>query len=137
MDLTGKSARKPVPLQPYQAYSARYFQPNSPLREEVDDLWNRREEQEVIDILSPFMVGEASHNRRLFFHNAVMKWKCSKLSEDEKEELQAWIEDEVDERWDAIKHPWKNPQVEEADELTVENQYIQRYVATIFSERLT
>jgi hypothetical protein len=135
LDPTGKSSRKPVPLQPYQAYSARYFQPeDSPLRGEVEDLWQRREEQEVVDMLSPFMVGEASRDRRLFFHNTVMRWKYSKLSEGEKKDLQGWIDKEVEERWDTIKYPWKGPQVEKAGELTAENQYIQKYVFIPYSE---
>jgi hypothetical protein len=123
-----------VPLQPYQAYSTRFFQPKgSPLRDEVADLWQRRAEQEVVDNLSPFMVGEVGGDRRLHFHNAVMRWKCSKLSEGEKQDLQIWINKEVEERWDAIKHPWRNPQVEDVDELTAENQYIQEYVFILSS----
>ena len=97
------------------------------MREEVQDLWERRGEQEVIETLSSFMAGEVSGDRRLFFHNAVMRWKCSKLSEDEKKDLQAWIDKDVEERWDAVKHPWRNSQAEEVDELTAENQYVQRY----------
>ena len=39
-----------------------------------------------------------------------------------------WIDDKVEQRWDAIQHPWQNPNAVEVEELTVENQYIQKYV---------
>lgn len=80
-------------------------------------------------MLSPFFVGEANGDRRLFFHNAVMRWKCSKLTKEENQDLQEWIDNEVEERWDAIKHPWRNPRIKQVDELTAENQYVQRYSA--------
>lgn len=72
------------------------------------------------------MVGEGGKDRRLFFHNAVMRWKYSKLSDEEKKDLQAWIEEEVERRWDDIQHPWRASKDDEVDDLTAENQYIQR-----------
>lgn len=128
-DLTGKHARKPSPLQPHQAYSVRYFRPeNSPLRMEVNNLWARRQEQEVVNMLTPFFIKEKDCDTRMLFHNAVMCWKCSELSEDEKQDLQTWIDDKVEQCWDVIQHPWRNPNAMEVEELTAENQYIQKYV---------
>lgn len=97
------------------------------LRKEVADLWKRRKDNDVVEMLAPFMVREAGNDSHLVFHNAVMQMKCSKLSEDERQDLQAWIEEEVKERWDIIKHPWKHPQAKQVDELTTENEYVQRY----------
>lgn len=97
------------------------------MRKEVEDLWSRRGEQEVINTLSPFTVGDTSGDHRLFFHNTVMRWKCSQLSEDEKQELQVWIDDDAERRWDAVKHPWRASQDDKVNELTAENQYVQKY----------
>ena len=56
LDLTGKSTRKPALLQFHHAFSVRFFRPKgSPLRQEVKDLWERRQEKSVIDLLTPFM----------------------------------------------------------------------------------
>lgn len=103
-----------------------HFQPeDSPLREEVEDLWTRRKEQEVVDKLAPFMYKEEHSDTRMLFHNAVMRWKCSLLDDDQQHELQQWIEADVERKWDLIQHPWKSSQGEGVDDLTAENQYIQ------------
>jgi hypothetical protein len=103
-----------------------HFQPtDSPLREEVEDLWARRKEQEVIDKLSPFMFKGEHSDTRMLFHNAVMRWKCSLLHEDEHRELQEWIESDVARKWDIIQYPWKPSQGDGVDDLTAENQYVQ------------
>ena len=129
LDLTGISARKPCPLQPYQAYSSRYYnETGSPLHKIVQDLWVRREEQGVISLLAPFMVAEAAGDHRMLFHNAVMRLKYSELSDDEKQDMKDWIDKEVEERWDRSLHPWKTG----VDDLTAENRHIQRY-ATILT----
>ena len=95
---------------------------------EVNDLWACRQEQEVVDMLTLFFIKEKDCDTRMLFHNTVMCWKCSELSEDEKQDLQMWIDDEVEQCWDAIQHPWRNPNAVEVEELTAENQYIQKYV---------
>lgn len=130
LDLSGKRARKPSPLQPHQAYSVKYYQDEkSPLRPVVEDLWNRRKEKAVIDLLAPHMVGEKGATNRMLFHNAVMRLKHSELSESEKQKLQEWIDEEVEDRWDAARYPWKNPDGTDAENLTAENQYVQRSVS--------
>ena len=42
-------------------------------------------------------------NRRLGFHNAVMWWKCSLLTDEERQEHQNWIEEHVLEKEEEIK----------------------------------
>ena len=102
-----------------------HFQPDdSPVRKEVKDLWTRRKEKDVVDQLSAFK-GQQDADSPMLFHNAVMRWKCSLLSEDERHELQAWTERDVEKKWDAIQHPWRVCKDEEVDDLTAENQFIQ------------
>jgi hypothetical protein len=128
--LTGRSQRKPAPLQFHQAFSVRFFQPkDSPLRKEVDDLWKRRGEKEVIDLLAPFVPTEDPPNSRLGFHNAAMRWKCSLLTEEEQQEHQDWIDEDAVEKEKSMNQPWKALQEVGDDELSAENQYIQRYVS--------
>ena len=94
----------------------------------MDQLWERRQEQEVINLLSPFVMKKEDWNTRMFFHNAVMRQKCSLLTEDEKADLQAWIDDDVQKRWEGIKEPWKTTGSKDVSELTAENQHVQGYV---------
>ena len=104
LDLTGKANRKVALLQFHHAYSIRFFQPeNSPLHQEVEDLWNRWEEKVVIDQLAPFMKINEHSDRCLGFHNAVMLWKCSLLTDEERQEHQNWIEEHVLEKEEEIK----------------------------------
>ena len=130
LDLAGKSNRKPAPLQLYQAYSVRFSRPkDSPVRQEVEDLWNRREEKSVVDQLTPFMNSGDPLNSRLAFHNTVMRWKCSLLTDEERKELQDWIAERVVEKEEEMNRPWRATQDTScADELSAENEYIQRCV---------
>jgi len=80
-------------------------------------------------MLSPFLIKEGDINSRMLFHNAVMRRKCSSLSEEEELDLQAWIDDDVAKKWADIQQPWKSLQTDDVDELTAENQYVQRYVS--------
>ena len=138
LDLAGKSNRKRAPYQFHHAFSVRYFGgKDSPLRREVDDLWNRRGEKSVIDLLAPFMhTDDSSHpqshnpddSSRLQFHNAVMRWKCSLLTDEQRQEHHEWIEQTRAEKEDEARRPWKAVQDVGDDELLVENMYIQKYV---------
>lgn len=98
------------------------------LREEVDELWKRHQDQDVIDLLAPFMLKEKDGDTRMLFHNAVMRQKCSLLTEDEKRDLQNWIDDDVQKRWDRVRYPWKTAKSKDVSELTAENQHVQKYV---------
>ena len=104
LDLTEKANRKVAPLQFHHAYSIHFFRPeNSPLRQEVEDLWNQREEKVVIDQLARFIKINEHSDRRLGFHNTVMRWKCSLLTDEERQEHQNWIEEHVLEKEEEIK----------------------------------
>ena len=130
LDLTGKAVRKPSPYQLHHAYSVRYFRPaNSPLRKEVDDLWERQADKTVIDLLSPFLKTDNSGDKQLNFHNAIMRWKCSLLNKEELQEMEDWIADAVLKKGEEISKPWKVGLGEDGDELSVENEYIQRCVS--------
>ena len=136
LDLTGKAMRKPTPYQFHQAYSILYYRPkDSPLREEIDNLWKRREEQEVIDLLSPFTkLDKPTADTRLNFHNTAMRWKCSLVTEEERQEMEEWIASSVLGKEEDILKPWK---AEEGDnEQSMENEFIQRYVFPSLSKVL-
>jgi hypothetical protein len=75
------------------------------------------------------MINKADYDSRMLFHNGVMRWKCSLLNEQEKLDLQAWVDDDIAKRWEDIQKPWKSLQTEDMDELTAENQYVQKYVS--------
>lgn len=128
LDLSGKGNRRPPPLQLHQAYSVRYFREDSddsPLRKEVDGLWDNRKKPEVIELLSPFVLSESDWENRMLFHNAVMRQKCSELDDDKKRELQDWAEEESKKRVELVSHPWGALQTDAVDELTAENQHVQ------------
>ena len=132
MDLTEKPDRKLVPLQFHHAFSKRFYLPeNSPLRQEVEDLWNRREEESVRDLLSPFFYADDPPEIRIGFHNAVMRWKCSLLTDEQRQEHQEWIDAKFLEKAEEVNQPWKVNQEaagSDVDELSAENNYIQRFV---------
>ena len=67
----------------------------------------------------------------MLFHNAVMRWKCSLLNEDERREIEDWIATDMQRQWDEVQHLWKAMQTKGVDELTTKNQYIQKYVYLI------
>ena len=102
----------------------------------MNHLWEHRQEQEVADLFSPFMVKGEDSDTRMLFHNAVMRQKCSLLTEDEKAKFQVWIDDDVQRRWEGIKEPWKTTGSKDISELTAENQYVQGYVF-FFTPRIT
>ena len=72
------------------------------------------------------MIREKDNDTRMLFHNAVMRQKCSLLTEAEKHDLQAWIDEDAQMRWELVTQPWKANQTKGVDQLTAENQYIQR-----------
>ena len=110
----------------HHTYSIRYHQDaDSPLRKEVNDLWDQQGDEDVIEQLAPFTkADDPSGDSRLNFHNAVMCWKCSLLTDEELQEMAEWIANSVAEKEEVISKPWKAGQVEEG--LSVENEYIQR-----------
>ena len=127
LDLSGKSDRKTSPLQFHHAFSVRYHRdPDSPLRHEVRDLWERRNHASVIKLLDGFWDPKQPLDP-LKFHNAVMWWKCSLLTPEQQQEHQEWIDQNTLEREEELKQPWKATRETTTEELSVENEYIQRY----------
>jgi len=66
---------------------------------------------------------------RLNFHNTVMRWKCSSLTPEEIRTLEDWIADSLHTKEEESLKPWMAG--EGGDELSAENEYIQRYVLPI------
>jgi len=66
---------------------------------------------------------------RMLFHNAVMRQKCSLLTEDEMDDLQAWIEEDTRQRLEGVQQPWKMGKSKDVSELTAENQHVQTCVS--------
>ena len=132
LDLSGKSGRKKPPYQLHQAFSVLYWKPqDSPLRREVQDLWERRDEDPVRETLKPFLKETAktsmTRSKRLMFHIAVMRWKCSLLSPEELAALQDWINEQQKARKKESELPWSSEANEYGDALFSENAHIQRY----------
>ena len=125
--MTGKADRKPAPHQFHHGYSIRFYRPkDSPLRKEAEDLWERRKEESIIAKLTPFMATGGSFDKYLDFHNALMRWKCSLLTDEERQEHQEWIDQDLLEREEGTKEPWKVTRGEDDDAEPTENEYIQR-----------
>lgn len=133
LDLSGRSKRKAHPYQPHQAFSILYWKPpGSPLRQEVDELWNNRHEDGIRETLSPFLKetagSSASRSAKLVFHMAVMRWKVSNLGPNELATLQSWIDEQRKSKEQARVLPWSQEAEEYGDPLFAENTYIQGYV---------
>lgn len=139
LDLSGKSKRKKPPYQLHQAYSILHWKPqDSPLRLEVQDLWNRRNEDSVRESLRPFLKEAAksstTSSEKLLFHIAVMRWKCSLLNSDEITTLQDWIDEQQKARRKAQGLAWSEEADEYGDDLFTENNHIQRYALSLLTE---
>lgn len=128
LDLSGKNNRKPIPLQFHHAFSARFHRSDETLQKEIDDLWDRRGEESVIKLLTPFATTN-TFTEHLDFHNSAMRWKCSLLTDEQSQEHQDWIDRELADREEKLKQPWKATEKAGADKLSAENQYIQGYVS--------
>ena len=128
LDLSGKSNRKLTPLQFHHAFSARFHRSDEILQKEVDDLWDRRGEESVIELLTPFATTN-TFTERLDFHNSAMRWKCSLLTDEESQEHQDWIDRELADREEKLKQPWKATGETGPNKLSAENEYVQRYVS--------
>jgi hypothetical protein len=108
-----------------------FYQPeDSKLRPEIKALWKRRKEQSVIDLLSPFVSTDDISGHYISFQNTAMRWKCSTLTDEVRQEVQDWIDENLLEKEDDVAHPWKATQGDDEDELVAENRYIQGYVSS-------
>lgn len=104
----------------------------SPLRNEVKDLWDRRNETSVRETLKPFLNDTIkflmSCSERLLFHMAVMRWKWTLLTPDELATLRNWIDEQQKSKGKAHAFPWSEEAGKHGDDLFAENTYIQRCV---------
>lgn len=130
LDLTGKSKRKASSYQLYQTFSFLYWRPpESPLRREVEELWEKRHEDHVREVLSPASLKEATkssatHSEKLVFHMAVMRWKVNALTPNELDVLNTWIDGEQKSK---NMPPWSQEANEYGDVHFAESSHIQRY----------
>jgi len=69
----------------------------------------------------------------LNFHNAVMRWKCSLLTQEEIQMLEDWIARSLHTKEEELAKPWTVGEGE--DELSKENEYIQRYISPDLQQR--
>lgn len=63
---------------------------------------------------------------------AVMRWKCTLLTPDERTELETWIDEQHKSKEVARTLPWSEEANEHGDQLFAENTYIQRYLVPCF-----
>jgi hypothetical protein len=134
LDLVINNSRKIAPIQFHHAYSKRIFQPKgSALRREVADLRKRRKNKDVIDMLAPFTTSADPSDHHLSFHNTVMRYKCSLLTDEERQENQDWINERLKEKEDKARYPWRESMKDGDDELLAENTYYQKYFLHSFS----
>ena len=111
LDLTGKFKCRTRPYQLHQAFSVLHWQPpESPLRQELKKLWEDRNEEHVRVTLGPFLneAAEFSSHRygKLTFHMAVMRWKVSKLTAEELDNLRSWVDEQHKSKEQARTLPW-------------------------------
>ena len=133
LDLTGKSRRKIRPHQLYQAFSILYWRPpGASLRQEVEDLWEKRHEDGVRELLGPFLKEAVKSltpkSEKFLFHMAVMRWKVDVLPPEELDFLHSWIKDQQKLKEEVRALPWSQEADEYGDPLFAENAYIQGYV---------
>ena len=86
----------------------------------------------MLEMLKPFFKETAkaltTTSEKLLFHMAVMRWKCSILSSDERAELQGWINEQHKLKETARALPWSEEATEHGDNAFAENVYVQRFV---------
>ena len=133
LDLTGKSRRKTRPHQLHQAFSILNWRPpGPPLRQEIEDLWEKWHEDVVYELLGPFLKEAAKSltpkTERFLFHMAVMRWKADALPPEELDLLRSWIKDQQKLKGEVRVLPWSQEADEYGDPLFAENAYIQGYV---------
>ena len=68
-----------------------------------------------------------SSDTYIAFHNTVMRWKCSQLTEEELRDMDEWIANSLSEKKEERLKPWKAMQGEET-EWSAENEYVQKCI---------
>jgi hypothetical protein len=128
LDLAGRSTRRKPPLQKWQAFSSLYYRAeDSPLRTEVKSLFDQRHDPQVVGFLAEFLppgtdIATVDH---LTFLGAFARERCNRLSNEEEERVQAYIEEQ---QMLAVEHhdrPWFLDDSYKDNPLWAENKYIQ------------
>lgn len=128
LDLSGKYSRKRPPLQRWQAFSAIYYRPKgSPLRDEVKSLYKRRGDPAAIEFLVDFLPPKADVEKLeyLNFLSAYLRERCTHLSNDEEQAVEAYIKEEALSAMEIRDRPWLFDDNFEDEPLLAENKYIQ------------
>jgi hypothetical protein len=96
---------------------------DSPLHAEVRLLFERR----------PAATGSLAHSHKhyLTFLGAYLRERCTRLSEEEKQKIQAYIDQQESLAVELRDKPWSLKDDDETDPLLRENKYIQAYVSPL------
>jgi hypothetical protein len=113
-----------------------YRPQGSPLRDKVKALFEKRHEPATVGFLAKFLPPDTNISTvdRLTFLSAFARERCTRLSNEEEEEIQAYIQEQsllVAERRD---RPWFLDEDYEDKPLLAENRYIQQYVPPLFHD---
>jgi len=129
LDLAGRNTRKKPPLQKWQAFSALYYRPkDSPLRTEVKSLFDQRHEPTAVQFLADFLPPntDIAKTEFLIFLGAFLRNRCTHLSSDEEEQVQAYIEQQEQVAAEYRNQPWFAEDDYDDKPLLAENRYIQQ-----------
>ena len=129
LDLSGKQTRKKPPLQPWQAFSIIYYRPtNSPLRREVDALFNQRNDSAAVKYLAKYLPPDVDMSTidRLRFLSAFLRERCTRLSSEEEVKVKAYIEEHSLQEGERRDQPWFLDDNYEDKPLLAENRFIQQ-----------
>jgi hypothetical protein len=129
LDLSGKHSRKRPPLQKWQAFSALYYRPqDSTIRDEVKSLFKRRNDPAVVGFLADFLPSgtNISTTDHLTFLSAYARERCTRLSSEEEEDIQAYIEEQQLLAKEHQDRPWYFDNDFEDKPLLAENRHVQQ-----------
>jgi hypothetical protein len=118
-------------LQKWQAFSVIYHRPKgSPLRDQVQSLFEQRNDPAAVGFLSDFLPPnvDISTIDHLTFLSAYMRERCTRLSAEEEQKVDAYIERQEALAAEERHRPWFLESDCEDEPLSTENKYIQAYV---------
>ena len=129
LDLSGKHTRKKPPLQQWQAFSAIYYRPeDSPIRREVDALFNQRNDPAATAYLTSYLPSDTNMKtiKRLLFLSAFLRERCTRLSSEEHTKVHAYIQEQSLLAEEHRDKPWFLDEDYEDKPLLAENRFIQQ-----------
>ena len=132
LNLSGKYSRKRIPMQTWQAFSALYYRPqNSTLRPQVKSLFERHNNPMAVSHLMDFFPPESELKTMdyLVFLSGFMRERCTCMTPNEEEEVQAHIQNQHLLAVEYQDRPWTLDDDFENNPLLAENRYVQKYVS--------